>query len=92
MVKIAHFAQVEDGVVRQVVVVNNTDCGNLDFPESEPLGQAFLSSIGLAGTWKQTSYNGNFRGQYAGSGHVYDEELDEFVAPVGIPIELPAPE
>lgn len=91
MSKIAHFAQVEDGVVRQVIVVNNADCGDLEFPESESVGQAFINSIGLTGTWKQTSYNGNFRGQYAGAGHTYDEELDEFVAPVGTPIVFPEP-
>lgn len=90
MSKIAHFAQVEDGVVRQVVVVDNNDAPG-DFPDSEPLGQAFISSIGLTGTWKQTSYNGNFRGLYAGTGYTYDEELDEFVAPVGTPIVFPEP-
>jgi len=37
--------------------------------------------LGLSGTWLQTSYNGNFRGVYAGSGYTYDPVLDEFVAP-----------
>jgi hypothetical protein len=80
----AHFAQVdENNVVRQVIVVANSDCGGGDFPASEPVGQAFINSLdGLQGTWLQTSYNGNFRGRYAGIGYTYDAELDEFVAPV----------
>ena len=78
----AHFARIDDNVVRQVIVVSNDDCGGGDFPESEPVGQAFIASLGLTGTWKQTSYNNNFRGRYAGIGYTYDAELDEFVAPV----------
>lgn len=78
----AHFAKVANNIVDQVIVVSNDDCDNLDFPESEPVGQAFLASLGLEGEWLQTSYNGNFRGQYAGIGYTYDAELDEFVAPV----------
>jgi hypothetical protein len=82
VVIIAHFAEIDaDGIVRQVVVVNNSDCGDKDFPESESIGAAFLNSIGLTGNWKQTSYNSNFRGSYAGVGYKYDSEKDEFVAP-----------
>ena len=78
----AHFAQVNDSnVVQQVIVVSNDDCGGGDFPASEPVGQAFIASLGLTGTWKQTSYNGNFRARYAGIGMTYDAVLDEFVAP-----------
>jgi hypothetical protein len=82
----AHFAQVKDNQVQQVIVVSNSDCGSVEFPESEPIGQAFISSLGLDGQWLQTSYNGNFRGTYAGIGYTYDAELDEFIAPV-IPSE-----
>lgn len=77
----AHFAKVENGIVTHVIVVNNETLGNLDFPESESVGQEFIASLGLDGDWKQTSYNGNFRGVYAGAGYTYDAELDEFVAP-----------
>jgi hypothetical protein len=78
----AHFAQVnDDNIVQQVIVVSNDDCGGGDFPESEPVGQAFIASLGLAGTWLQTSYHANFRGKYAGIQDTYDAELDEFVAP-----------
>lgn len=78
----AHFAKIENGVVSQVIVVSNEDCGGVEFPDSEPIGQAFINSLdGLQGEWKQTSYNANFRGKYAGIGDTYDSELDEFVSP-----------
>ena len=78
----AHFAQVTDNIVRNVIVVGNSDCGGGDFPDSEPIGQAFIAAIGIDGDWLQTSYNNNFRGQYAGQGMTYDPVLDEFVSPV----------
>jgi hypothetical protein len=78
----AHFAQLAGDIVTQVIVVSNDDCGNLEFPASEPVGQEFIASIGIQGEWKQTSYNHNFRGCYAGIGYRYDSELDEFIAPV----------
>lgn len=76
----AHFAEVdpESGAVRQVIVVANSDCGDLPFPDSEPVGQAFIASIGIAGEFKQTSYNARFRGKYAGIGDVYDAANDVF--------------
>lgn len=77
----AHFAKVENGVVQQIIVVSNDDCGGGDFPESEPIGQEFIASLGLSGEWLQTSYHANFRGVYAGAGYTYDAQLDEFVAP-----------
>lgn len=58
------------------------DHGNLEFPETEPLGQKVLADSGFEGRWLQTSYNGNFRGRYAGPGMIYDVELDEFITPV----------
>ncbi len=84
----AHFAQVTDNIVRNVIVVDNSDCGGGDYPDSEPIGQAFIASIGIEGEWLQTSYNNNFRGQYAGQGMTYDMTLDEFVSPQ--PEELPS--
>lgn len=79
----AHFAQINDSnVVTQVIVIGNDDCGGGDFPESEPIGQAFIASLGLTGTWLQTSYHANFRGKYAGIMDTYDPDLDEFVAPI----------
>jgi hypothetical protein len=78
----AHFAQVDEyQIVRNVIVINNSDCVGGDFPESEPIGQAFIASIGIEGEWLQTSYSGNFRGQYAGQGMTYDPVSDQFVSP-----------
>jgi hypothetical protein len=64
----AHFAKIEDKIVTQVIVVANEALDNLEFPDSEPVGQAFIASIGLDGTWKQTSYSGSFRNKFAGVG------------------------
>ena len=80
----AHFAQLDGTKVIEVIVVANNDCDNLPFPESEPIGQAFIASLGLPGEWLQTSYNGNFRGTYAGIGYTFAAglgEYGEFVAP-----------
>jgi hypothetical protein len=85
----AHFARIDDGIVREIIVIDNADCGGGDFPESEPVGQAFIASIGLAGEWLQTSYNGNFRGCYAGIGYTYDADLDVFIPPAAPEIEAP---
>ena len=76
----AHFAKIdENNIVQQIIVVSNENCGNLEFPESEPIGQNFISSIGLEGNWKQTSYNSTFRKRYAGLDDVYDESRDAFL-------------
>jgi hypothetical protein len=79
----AHFAQVSNGIVQNVIVLGNDVCGEPDvqYPETEPRGQAFIASLGLTGTWLQTSYNSNFRGQYAGIGYLYDATLDIFKPP-----------
>jgi len=75
----AHFAEIKNGLVQQVIVVANSDCGGGEFPESEPIGQAFIASIGLSGVWKQTSYSASFRNRYAGIGFQYFAETDKFV-------------
>ena len=76
----AHFAKIDkNNKVLEVIVVNNSDCGNLDFPESESIGQSFINSIGLDGNWKQTSYNSTFRKRYAGLDDVYDESRNAFL-------------
>ena len=74
----AHFAQIKDGLVTQVIVVSNDVVG--EFPESEQIGQAFIASLGLDGEWIQTSYNANFRSAYAGVGYTWDGT--DFVAPI----------
>ena len=79
----AHFAQLdEENKVIQVIVVHNNEL-MLDGEESETKGIIFCKSLfGEETRWKQTSYNGNFRKNYAGFGYTYDAVLDEFVAPV----------
>lgn len=79
----AHFAQLDaNNVVTQVIVVNNAVIEDLPFPESEPLGVAFCQSLfGTDTVWKQTSYNANFRGTYAGINYTYNAVTDTFVAP-----------
>ena len=79
----AHFAKVEDGVVREVIVVSNDDA------PTEAAGKAFIASIGLDGEWVQTSYNNNpvegaSRGKYAGIGDYWDGE--KFIAPSTEPL------
>jgi len=83
----SHFARIENindkWIVQEIHVINNDVVGEpqLSFPDTEPLGQAFQESIGLSGTWKQTSYNNNYRKQYAGIGFEYDEINDVFISP-----------
>ena len=77
----AHFAQLDDtNTVIQVIVISNDDAPG-DLPESETLGQAFIATLGLDGVWKQTSYNANFRKNYAGVGYTYDATRDAFIPP-----------
>lgn len=81
----AHFAQInENNVVIQVIVVSNDDCGGGDYPGSDSIGASFCHNL-LGGTWKQTSYNSNFRKRYAGIGYTFNEELDAFIAPQPYP-------
>ena len=73
----AHFAELNDNnVVLRVVVVGN-DC----VPSDEHIdGETWCVNFFKGGTWKQTSYNHNFRKQYAGIGYTYDAVRDEFVS------------
>jgi len=75
----AHFAKIENGVVREVIVISNGDA------PTEAAGKAFIANIGLAGEWVQTSYNNNpiegaSRGKYAGIGDIWNGE--QFVSGV----------
>ena len=83
----AHFAKLDNqNIVLDVNVVNNETINNLPFPESEPVGVAFLTDwSGGYTNWKQTSYNANFRKNYAGIGYTYDAVLDAFIAPKPYP-------
>ena len=70
----ANFAKINsDGIVEEVLVVSN---------DLEHRGSEFLAvDLNLGGTWIQTSYNGNFRKNYAGLGYKYDTERDAFIPP-----------
>ncbi len=82
----AYFAELDnDNNVLRVISVSNDVCGEptLDFPDTCAAGRAFIANtLKLGGVWRQTSYNGNFRGTYAGIGYTYDEVNDVFI-PVG---------
>lgn len=80
----AHFAEVENGVVTQVIVVGNADTANADGVEKEHIGAAFCERL-LGGDWKQTSYHGRIRKNYAGIGFTYDAVRDAFIAPRPFP-------
>ena len=72
----AHFARIEDGIVREVIVVNDDQLLDEAGVESEAVGVAFLQeTFGVETEWVQTSYNAatnGFRGKYAGLGDTWD--------------------
>jgi len=76
----AHFAKIENDVVVQVIVVDNKDTADASGVEKEYIGAAFCERL-LGGTWKQTSYNANFRKNYAGIGYTFDAARDAFIPP-----------
>jgi hypothetical protein len=86
---LAYFAELdEENTVLQVLVVDKKeivdDQGNeLEFPESEPVGQQFLTSIFGPRNWKQTDYTYPpvFRKETAVIGGKYDPVKDEFYDP-----------
>lgn len=77
----AHFVLVKNNVVTDLMVVDNAQCQDLEYPASEPVGRAYLNRIGFPGEWMQTSYTGAFRGVYAGPGFTYDPKADKFIRP-----------
>ena len=77
----AHFCKLdENNVVTEVHVVANRDTSDANGVEKEYIGQAFLEKL-FGGTWKQTSYNGTIRKNYAGIGYTYNADIDAFVPP-----------
>ena len=68
----SHFAEIDENniVLRVLVGDNNAPNEGLDW---------FLENLG--GRWIQTSYNANFRKNFAGVGFTYDEQLDAFIPP-----------
>jgi hypothetical protein len=81
----AHFAKIdENNIVVSVIVVDNKDTADANGVEKEYIGAAFCERL-FGGTWKQTSYNGNKRKNYAGIGYKYHADIDAFAAPQPYP-------
>lgn len=77
----AHFAEIDsNNVVLRVIVVGNKDTADANGVEKEHIGAAFCERL-FGGTWKQTSYNGNKRKNYAGIGYTFDAGRDAFIPP-----------
>ena len=75
----AHFAKLdENNIVISVLVVDNNEL-LIDGVENEQKGIDFLANLTGHSSWKQTSYNKNFRKDYAGVGYTYDEARDAFI-------------
>lgn len=81
----AHFAELDGtNTVTQVVVVNNAELLD-NGVESEAKGIAFLQGLFGHDKWRQTSYSGKIRKQFAGLGYSYDATADVFIAPQPFP-------
>ena len=84
----AHFALIdENNIVQTVLVVGNEFTHNDEGVEEEQLGINFLKDLlpDQEGTWLQTSYNSNFRYDYASVGGSYDPVKDIFIQPQPFP-------
>ena len=81
----AHFAELDnDNIVKRVVVVANdieTAAGPLGENDMHVDGETWCVNFFKGGTWKQTSYNNNFRGLYAGLGYRWNPDINRFVPP-----------
>ena len=81
----AHFAKLKGSKVVNVVVVNNNEL-LIDGVENEQKGIDFLNNLyGTNDVWVQTSYNNNFRNNYAGIGYTYHKAKDAFISPKTYP-------
>ena len=81
----AHFAELDKGnVVKRVIVVGNdvpTVAGPLGENDMHVDGETWCVNFFKGGNWKQTSYNNNFRKQYAGKGYTFDAAKNKFISP-----------
>ena len=76
----AYFAKI--GLNNKVITVNsvhNNELLDSNGVEQEVNGINFLTNLTGWAIWKQTSYNGNIRKNYAGIGYTYDEDRDAFI-------------
>jgi len=75
----AHFAELDsDNKVLRVLRISNVSILDNHGNESEAIGAALCKDL-YGGNWIQTSYNNNFRKQYAGIGSTYDADKDIFI-------------
>jgi len=85
----AHFAELDNNnTVTRVVVVGNdvaTAAGPLGENDMHVDGETWCINFFKGGNWKQTSYNNNFRKQYAGKGFTFDAAKDKFISPKPYP-------
>ena len=79
----AYFAKLNSGnIVENVISINNAVITDANGVEQEQLGVDFINNLyGTNDIWKQTSYNRNFRKNFAGIGYSYDQTRDAFIAP-----------
>lgn len=70
----AHFAKIENGIVTEVIVVNNEVLLDENGIESEAIGQQFCEEL-FGGEWVQTSYNATIRGSFASVGMTWDGQI-----------------
>ena len=77
----AYFAKLGTGnIVEQVISINNAVITDSNGVEQEQLGVDFINKLyNTRDVWKQTSYNRNFRKNYAGIGYQYDQQRDAFI-------------
>ena len=78
----AHFAELnESGLVISIAVIDNSRI-EVNGVESETKGISIMEALSGHRRWKQTSYIGAFRNQFAGIGYVYDSVRDAFISPM----------
>jgi len=79
----AYFAKLGTGnIIEQVISINNSVITDANGVEQEQLGVNFINKLyNTRDVWKQTSYNNNFRKNFAGVGYQYDQQRDAFIAP-----------
>ena len=81
----AHFAELDgSNIVTRVTVVSNdvtTAAGPLGENDMHVDGETWCVNFFKGGTWKQTSYNHNFRKQYCGKGYTFDSAKNKFISP-----------
>ena len=79
----AYFAKLGTGnIIEKVISINNSVITDSNGVEQEQLGVDFINKLyNTRDVWKQTSYNNNFRKNYAGIGYQYDQTRDAFIPP-----------